>query len=50
MGNISTAMGSGATVLDIPFGGLTATWNNLYERRDIDLCGVATTAQIILLY
>ena len=50
MGNIPRAMGPGAAVLDIPFGGLTTTRNNLYERRDMDLCGVANTAQIILLY
>ena len=32
-------MASGATALEIPFGGLTTTQNHQYQRRNIDLCG-----------
>ena len=32
-------MTSGATALDLPFGGFTTTSNPLYQRRKMDLCG-----------
>ena len=39
MGKLHRTMGSGATVMDLPFGGLATTQNHQHERRNIDLCG-----------
>ena len=39
MGNLHIVVVSGATALDLLFGGLTATPNSQYRRRKIYLCG-----------
>ena len=39
MENLLRAMTSGATALDLPFGGFTTTPNLSYESRKIGLCG-----------
>ena len=39
MGNLYSVVVSGATALDLLFGGLTANQNLQYQRRKIDLCG-----------
>ena len=38
MGNL-LGLASGATTLDLPFGGFTATPKSQYESRKIDFCG-----------
>ena len=38
MGKIHWAVASGATAVDLPFGGLTTTPNPHYHRRKIGLC------------
>ena len=40
MGNLHGAMASGATVLDLPFGGLKTTLNYQYQRRNTNLRGI----------
>ena len=39
MGNLHWAVESGATVVDLPFGGLALIPNPHYPSRKIDLCG-----------
>ena len=39
MANFLRAIKSGATALDLPFGGFTTTPNPQYESRKLDLCG-----------
>ena len=39
MGNLHRVVVSGATALDLVFGGLTANPNLQYQRRKIDSCG-----------
>ena len=39
MGNLHRAMGSGAAVLDCPFGRLATAKEHQYQRGNIDLCG-----------
>ena len=39
MGNLHRSIGTGATALDLPFGGLPITGKYQYQERNVNLCG-----------
>ena len=49
MGNFLKAMKSGATTLNLSFGGFTTISNPQYEKREIDLCGYQHPIHFLIL-